>query len=97
MFAPHSLSPSPAPAPAGHFERLARTEYSQQVCIQQGVAEDDEPPAFLGPETSHEQAWYILPHSATAYVKVAPLERPVNTGRFMRVRVTVRTLSHDAW
>ena len=82
---------------AGHFTPLGRTEFTQQLLICEGVGNDEELPMALGPEASHEHAWHILPHGSTAYVKVAPLERPVNTGRFMRVRVTLRTLGGDAW
>ena len=78
----------------GYFEHLGRAEFTQQVCIQRN---NDGPPSSLGPETSHENAWYTLPVGTAAFVKVAPLERPVNTGRFMRIRVTLRTLDGDTW
>lgn len=70
------------------FSPMARAEYTFLV----GTSEEE-----LGPEVSHVGAWHVLPPDTTTFVKVSPLEYPANTGRYMRLRVGVRSLgSPDA-
>lgn len=75
--------------PDGDYVSMARAEYTLQI----GTFSAEPPSASLGPEVSHELAWHALAPGLTSLVKISPLERPANTGRYMRVSIAVRSFS----
>ena len=76
------------------YTPMPRAEYTLQI----GVFSDPSKAsvASLGAEVSHVDAWHALAPGARALVKVSPLERSINTGRFLRVRIDVRSFATPA-
>ena len=83
-----------ADAADGIYTPMPRAEYTLQI----GVFSDPSKAsvASLGAEVSHVDAWHALAPGTRALVKVSPLERSINTGRFLRVRIDVKSFARPA-
>jgi hypothetical protein len=75
----------------GPFSPMERTDYTSSIAL---FLSGNASTQSYGPETT-QGAWYALPSGYSALVKVSPLERPANTGRYFRVTVAFRTFTGD--
>ena len=74
----------------GVFAPMMRSDYTLQV----GSCQCEPLDSAETSEVSHDSSWHTLPMGTTSLIRVSPLERSVNTGRFMRVKISVQSFAH---